>query len=393
MNKLSFFLLKILIIGFLILLISVFLSFQRNTVSYYLSNIIEKFNEIDKNINNGEGYSFYFNDQGFLAWGESYILESYIDMYLTTENEYYLEKFITHANRVVKNSDFNQQILDYKGKIRYGWSSSKYSIDNVNHVHMVHTGMITYPLLLFSYLVKEKKLNNYYEISREYKRICELAIREFDSQYVYDPSSDCGYYYFEIDEPIKTNLYNLMPCNSVSALGRSIFLLYLITENSEFLAKSISIAKFFKNYSFIEHDNKYIWGYRPVLFINRQIEDYSHGSIEISFVDLLYSNNFIFDKKDIDLFINTFLYMRKETNISYYVDGTFKGKSDKINYTLKCTWWLDLSKYSYDIYLFVFNNFLLNKDIFLENSASVMLTLAKLAKYYHFYPDKLNLNE
>jgi len=351
--------------------------------------IIDKFNEIDKNINNGEGYSFYLNDQGFLAWGESYILESYIEMYLATNDLYYLNKFIIHADRVIKNSDFYQQIKDYKSKIRYGWSSKKYSIDNVNHVHMVHTGVITFPLLLFCDLVKKNNLFQYIDKLKEYLRFSELAIREFDSQYTFEPFSETAYYYFDETEPIKTNLYNLMPCNSVSALGRSILMLYLITGNNEYLIKSIAIAKFFKNYVFVEKEDRYIWGYRPILFINKQIEDFSHGSIEVSFVELLYSCGIIFEKEDIERLINTFLFMRKENNISYYIDGTFKGKSDKINYTLKSTWWLDLSKYSYDVYQFVFNNFIEFKKSNIENSAAIMLTLAKLAKYFHLYSDNL----
>jgi hypothetical protein len=358
--------------------------FQEN-----LNYIINLYNIIDTNINDGKGYSNFTNDLGWLAWGESYILESYIDMYLVTNDFFYLNKFVDHTNKIIQNSDIYLQRKDFKDRIRYGWSSNKYSIDNVYNVHMVHTGMITFPILLFSYIVKKDNLTDYLPFIFNYIEFCEKCIREFDSQYTYDPINSQGYYYFNSDEPIKTNIFNMMPCNSVAALTRSIFLLYLLTDNIEFYLKTISIAKFFKNLVFIEEDGKYVWGYRPLYIFNRTPEDYSHGSIEVSFVDLLFSYNIVFEENDIRLLINTFLSMRKENNIAFYVNGVDKKKDFSINHILKTSCLLDLSKYSFEVYYFVFNYLMSNKNNLIEKSGSVMLTLSKLAKYYQLWSKKL----
>ncbi|MCR4420966.1 MAG: hypothetical protein NUV32_00645 [Exilispira sp.] len=343
---------------------------------------------MDRSINDGKGYSDLTNDLGWLVWGESYILESYIDMFLATNDFFYLDKFIDHANKVIQNSDIYLQRKDYKNRIRYGWSSSKYSIDNVFHIHMVHTGMITFPILLFAYTVKKSNLTYYLQYIANYIDFCEKCIREFDSQFVYDPINSQGYYFFYPDEPIKTNIFSMMPCNSVAALTRSIFLLYLLTNNLEFYSKTVSIAKFYKNLVFVEEDGSYVWGYRPLYIFNKIPEDYSHGSIEVSLVDLLFSYNIVFEENDIRLLINTFLSMRREDNISYYVNGT-ESKNLSINYVLKTAWWLELSKYSFEIYYFVYSYLINNKYNFLEKSGSVMLTLSKLLKYYKLWSEKL----
>ncbi|MDF2716418.1 MAG: hypothetical protein K0R28_3343 [Paenibacillus sp.] len=68
------------------------------------------------------GDNYYASDDGgSLAWGESYILESYLDLYGLTKNTAWLDKFAMHADTVIATAD------DIDNDGYRGWSSSRYS--------------------------------------------------------------------------------------------------------------------------------------------------------------------------------------------------------------------------------------------------------------------------
>lgn len=68
------------------------------------------------------GNNLYTSTEGSnLAWGESYILTSYLDLYSLTKDTAWLDKFTTHADTVVANADD----IDNDGYL--GWSTSTYS--------------------------------------------------------------------------------------------------------------------------------------------------------------------------------------------------------------------------------------------------------------------------
>lgn len=56
-----------------------------------------------------------------LAWGESYIMRSYLDVYGVTQDTAWLDKLVTHADAVIGNAD------DIDGDGYLGWSTSRYS--------------------------------------------------------------------------------------------------------------------------------------------------------------------------------------------------------------------------------------------------------------------------
>ncbi|PYI54551.1 hypothetical protein [Paenibacillus flagellatus] len=70
--------------------------------------------------NLGDDY-YASDDSGLLAWGESYILDSYLDLYGLTKDASWLDKFVTHADTVVATADD----IDNDGYL--GWSSPRYT--------------------------------------------------------------------------------------------------------------------------------------------------------------------------------------------------------------------------------------------------------------------------
>ncbi|MDF2670110.1 MAG: hypothetical protein K0R67_2416 [Paenibacillus sp.] len=78
----------------------------------------DKYTALDTSI----GGNFYTSKEGSnLAWGESYILNSYLDLYGLTKNTSWLNKFTTHADTIAANAD------DIDGDGYLGWSTSTYS--------------------------------------------------------------------------------------------------------------------------------------------------------------------------------------------------------------------------------------------------------------------------
>ncbi|MBB5075729.1 hypothetical protein [Nonomuraea endophytica] len=64
-----------------------------------------------------------YNDRSSatLAWGESYIMRSYLDVYQVTQDTAWLDKLVTHADTVIANAD------DVDGDGFLGWSTERYS--------------------------------------------------------------------------------------------------------------------------------------------------------------------------------------------------------------------------------------------------------------------------
>jgi len=85
------------------------------------------FDKLDKSINNGDGYKT--GRGGILAWGESYIMLSYMQMYRATGDTYYLDKLVDHAEHVLDQRDDRRGLRDYSGRSRAAWSvGDKYTV-------------------------------------------------------------------------------------------------------------------------------------------------------------------------------------------------------------------------------------------------------------------------
>jgi len=343
--------------------------------------LIIKFNEYDLAINNGDGYSKSTNESGALAWAESYLLEAYLDMYEATLNISYIEKFIIHSNRIITNSDKMMRIADYKGRIRTGWNATKYSENRKPMIHVVNSGMILYPMTKFSLMVKKNKdLSKYSNFAEKLTKLAEDGVLEFESQWKYNTDTGEGTYWFEGDEPMRANLTAPMPINGPLALGRVIVKLYQITGNDSYLSKNIALALYFKRNLHQTNDGMYIWGYRLDMKKYPQIEDISHGAIDVDFAVQSSKISNIFTEEDLMKFSKTLIATKKNGNFSKFVDGSDNGR-DKVDYSEASGRWLELSTVDCRVYKIVYDYMI---NMLQKNNKvhpSVMLGLAKLIKY------------
>lgn len=348
----------------------------------------QRFDLIDSEFRRGDGYSKLSNENGSLAWGQSYLFESYLDMYETTKNKKYLEKFVIQADIVIGNTDKNRNLEDYRGRAVVGWGATKYSPTNLRVIYLVHTGMITYPLVKFALMVKnDSNLDKFRDQANAYVQLTEEALSVFDEDWMFNENTGVGYYQFRVrEQPVGTvfsekaeEIFMPLPFNQQLAAARaSLYLCQIQGNESNFCTKATALAKHFRNR--VRQDSKgfYVWDYwygEALDIFARTREDVSHGGIDVDLAILAYRNSTVFEETDIDKFKNTYDQISKNGEFSRLVDGTGAATSPTF-----ISLWMELSPY--DCKPWQDFNSLLKQDNLPEQGATVMLGIAKLAKYY-----------
>ena len=80
----------------------------------------QAFDRMDRALNDGNGFKTSLG--GVLAWGESYIMLAYVEMYQATKDTVYLDKLVDHANHVLNQRDDRRGFRDWSGRSRPVWS-------------------------------------------------------------------------------------------------------------------------------------------------------------------------------------------------------------------------------------------------------------------------------
>jgi hypothetical protein len=236
-------------------------------------------------------------------------------------------------------------------------------------------------MVKFSLAVKlNKNLSKYSYIAEKLTKIAEDAVSELESQWKYNADTGEGTYWFEGDEPMKTNLAAPMPINGPLALGRVIMKLYQITGKDSYYSKNMALALYFKNNLHQTTDGKYIWGYRLDIKKYPLIEDISHGAIDVDFAVQSSKISNIFTEEDLMKFARTLIATHKNGKFFMLVDGKDNEKN-KTDFSEASGRWLELSAVDCQVYKIVYDYMvnMLQKNT--KVHPSVMLGIAKLIKY------------
>lgn len=104
----------------------------------------------------GKGwYLGHDNENGQLAWGESFVLDAYLEMYVATRETRYLDRFVTHARSVLAQTDEARRVEDYSGRSGPVWRAGA----RYGYATLLVTGTDGEPI---GYLVaKKNQLNSY----------------------------------------------------------------------------------------------------------------------------------------------------------------------------------------------------------------------------------------
>lgn len=351
---------------------------RANAATLTVKNLNETFDAMNWKLARGEGYSRKTNDAGTLAWAQSYLMEAYLDMYESTGDDKYLKSFVRQGDRVIAHTDRELGFRDYKERSLVGWSATRYSHSGKRVVWLVHSGMITYPLARFAFIVNRNKLTAYRAQADSYVSVAKASLGVFDKNWVPDAVTGGGYYQFDHDEPHDTKGPDRsmpLPLNQQLAAGRTMIMLYQITGDLFYRQRAEALAKHFRGN--LKGRGPYVWTYWHGKGLNRSkgIEDISHGAIDIDFAVQAYRSGMVFETGDMARFRDTY-----ERNIRR--NGSFAGKVDGTGgaqHREAIGRWLELSEFT----CAPWKDFhgMLERDE-LSNHPQVMLGIAKLIKYY-----------
>jgi len=278
------------------------------------------------------------NDNGEIAWGDSYLLIAYIDMYHATRNPQYLRHLVEHFDRILQvRDDMTGRKDEYAGKALAGWGSTRYSKGKW-HVWIVHTGMITMGPAEFVRLVhKNRQLQKEFGAkAAEYLERLKECIRDAEPYWRNGPRSDEGYYTDPAPE------IGLLPLNQQNALGCTLLELYLATGERSYRDKVERLARFFRRRLRELQPTTFDWAYWPKAHEDGPgSEDISHASINVDFAARCAAAKIVFTRQDIARFARTWLHQVRRPDGSWA--GTVGGKGEGKDYMpYSIGYWLSL---------------------------------------------------
>lgn len=281
-----------------------------------LQDIVRRYHTVETGPNTSFSDDGTGNDDGRLAWNESYVLSSRLDIYEATSDPGYLVKFAVDAQKVIEETDEARGVRDYKGRSRIGWSSVAYSRNGQRVMWLVHTAMITYPLARFTLMVQsEPRLHAYSSLAHKCLEISKEALGEFDQDWRYDTHSGEGYHTFEADHPDFRSAKGsevLIPFNMGLAAGRVAIILWQATDDERYRAVATAVARSFRHHLALDTDGGYRWRYAGVSYGSAAnpepspIEDVGHGAIDVSFVVLAAQAGIGFQNSDLERFARAY---------------------------------------------------------------------------------------
>ncbi|MGH3728306.1 MAG: hypothetical protein ACRDTU_06090 [Micromonosporaceae bacterium] len=206
-------------------------------------------------------------------------------------------------------------------------AAGTYQMASQQGIFAVHTGMITSPIASFARLVHETPAlrARYAATGRRYVEACEAAIAVHDREWGQNDKGE-GWYQSARGMPVPYADGAEQPANQFLAPARTILQLAAITRDPLYRDRARRMARTFKNELTLDAGGAYTWHYWPSWgrIYNgwskaddvseyrlsysgaRQIEDTSHGHIDVDFAVRAFWDHVVFDEKDMARFARTF---------------------------------------------------------------------------------------
>lgn len=284
------------------------------------------FDEMDRK--GGYWYKDYNNESGYLAFREAHILQAYLIMFETYRDTCYLDKFVSHADSVLKQRDSLRQVTDYRGLSLPAWrrteppEKTNLLILGGKFYHVpIETGSISYPYAWFARLVQtDAALSSYKDKAKEYLQAAKDAVEVHDDEWR-EAEDETGYYIFRKGSPYWCDGVGV-PFNQNLSLARTMLLIYQATGETKYIDRVVKIARHFQNHLNL-HNDCYIWNYwwghgyngwesdhmisdnTPSYKGYKKPEDLSHGAIDADFVYLACQAGIVFTGEDLRRFAST----------------------------------------------------------------------------------------
>jgi hypothetical protein len=286
------------------------------------------------------------NDQGDLAWQTSYRMASLNEMYRQTGQEKYLRLNTAWADRVMQARDDVTGRRRWNGQVGPVWSSVAYGRQG-RSAYLVHTAMITYPIL-------DSLVLRGVSTPADRALLAQLlsSLQAHDPQWRDGPGPGEGHYvYTREQDPDREG--DPLPINRSSAMAKSLWLAWKLSGREEFRDKALAIGRFLKNRLHKTETGAYTWSYEVPLTAEtepRAAEDISHGALTASLAPLLAADGQVFDGGDLERFAATVVNGVAVSGagvISGDVEGSEKADPDWVELPAR---WLEFAPYHGAVY-------------------------------------------
>ena len=242
------------------------------------------------------------NSNGDVAWSLSYRMSGLNEMYRVTGDLKYLKLGQRFAELVYQNTDEARGLETWQGKSGPHWSSSRYGGQG-RTVHLVHTAMITYPILERLLLQSEGRELQDSRLLKAVKR----SLSSHQPQWREGPQPGEGHFVYGVGQKPE-NPELPLPINRNCAMAKSLWLLWKLDGDEDSRDQCLAIARYFKNRLEINPEGAYRWRYDSTVSNELQsgsYEDTSHAALSASLVPLLARDGEVFDGKDLVRFAST----------------------------------------------------------------------------------------
>lgn len=249
------------------------------------------------------GVPYSQNDEGRLGWTESYAIRAYLTLFRLTHDQTWLMKAVRHLDDLQNLTDRAQGRTDYTGRSRLGWSATFYG-NGDRIMALVESGNLAYAYLEFWNIVRETPVlsRQWRGKADQYARFAEQLLLEFEETYREDPVSGGGYYIFPNDEPDKatygrgrvTAVFPTakdipLPFNQMLGPGRAMLLLAKWHPTSQWRARALALAQYWRHHVKVNNDLGWIWPYwsGQALAVFPSTEFTKYAGIDLDFLGLL----------------------------------------------------------------------------------------------------------
>jgi len=303
------------------------------------------------NVSGGDWYQASDNETATLAWGESYVMMSLAAMYRATRDPMYLDRLATHIDGVLAQRDDARGVTDYRGVSGACWRNLDYQPNDEPYCYVVHTGMLTYPMVDFARLVARDGRDA--EVAPDGETYGAKAARFVAAAvesvaFHEDQWNASGYYIFRADATFLTYAGSDLPLNQSNALGRTLFALYDVTGTQDYLTKATALATRFRAQCTTAADGSLLWNYWGGSYSGNG-EDISHAALNVGFALEAEAHGVGFSGADLDAMATTFvsrIYVDDATISDHVGGGTTNGSS----YRPQAGRWLGLTPERTTIY-------------------------------------------
>jgi len=350
------------------------------------ATMVLRFDELDAaGPGGGDWYKDSTNENGTLAWGESYVLMAYNAMYEATGERTYLDKLAEHADGVLAHRDDVLGTADYTGSANPCWQATRYSDQPM--CWAVHSGMLTFPMAMFAAHVAardELAAAPTYDGTTYADKAASILNAVLETYAFHEPqwrdeSASSGYYIFPSDATFYTYAGQEMPLNQMNAMGRTALALWLATGDAAYRTRAEKLAGNLRANLHVGSGDLYLWNYWGGSY-SAPGEDISHAAISVGFAALCAEHGVSFTEADMLRFGRTLFDSVVVDNLTSH-DNVGGGPVNGSSYRPQLGRWAVLGLWDPRVVAAVRNYF---QEFTSVSSGSVLLGFAYLARYEYF---------